>query len=67
MMARNTEDILPMHVVCDFCGRTKEKAGKLVRSPFGVHICYDCAVAAAVIINDARQKEVGDIINENAK
>lgn len=57
MSARKSDLIIPKDVFCDFCGRTAEKAGRLVRSPFGVHICYDCAVHCAVQIKTAEEND----------
>lgn len=56
MSARKSDLIIPKDVFCDFCGRTTEKIGSLIRSSFGVHICYDCAVYCAAQIKAAEEK-----------
>lgn len=57
MSAKKSDLIIPKDVFCDFCGRTTEDAGRLVRSPFGVHICYDCAVYCAAQIKAAEEND----------
>ena len=37
--------------VCDFCGRTADKAGPMIKSPMGAYICHTCAEVCVDMYN----------------
>ena len=62
-MLRYDDDAGEYEIVCDFCGKPREQAGKLIEAHphgFSVHICDECIAAAYEMleVEDAERDEV---------
>jgi hypothetical protein len=64
MPAKASEVVTPLNVYCDFCGRTGESVGTLVRGIFGVHICEQCTSDVMELFEERRLRELEREVGE---